>query len=284
MIWLALSVAVSLALALVARWGETRRQDRIAVMAWNYAIASVITGTLAWQSGVIVPTEFTWAVGTVAGLFYAIVLLLWMVAIPLTGLGVSTTAMRLAVVWPSVVAIVFYGEVPQPLQWIGIAMAISSVGLLMLASLRASVGVQRAAISGSAVGLLVVLWLSSGINATLLKVFSAAGIPHQRPVFLALIFMVAGIVCWAVVAWRRQPLTRGDLGRGLIFGALNVYSNVFLLRALEDLPAVVVVPVRDAGIIATVSLTGVLFLRERPGPWGYAAIAAATLAVVLTSL
>jgi drug/metabolite transporter (DMT)-like permease len=46
----------------------------------------------------------------------------------------------------------------------------------------------------------------------------------------------------------------------------------------------VVFPVRDAGVIATVSLAGVLLLRERPGPWGYAAIAAATLAVVFMSV
>ena len=67
-------------------------------------------------------------------------------------------------------------------------------------------------------------------------------------------------------------------------GAANVAGNDFLLRALREVPGAVTFPLRDAGVIALVSLTGVVLFRERPGRFGYAAIAAAALAVVLMSL
>jgi drug/metabolite transporter (DMT)-like permease len=284
LIWLALSGLCSVLLALIARWGETVGQDRIAVMAWNYAIASAITVGMAWGPGLVQPTQFTWLVGSIAGLSYAAALLFWMIAIPRVGLGISTTSMRLAIVWPALVAILFFGESPTLLQWLGIALALGSVGLLLLSG-----GGLSVRMSAGTVGWLVVLWASAGLNAALLKVFTAGSAPAERPVFLALIFVIAGVVCWGIVAGRRlrQPahtLDRGDLLRGLLFGAINVASNVSLLRALEELPAVVVFPMRDAGIIAAVSLTGVLFLRERPSRWGYAAIVAAVAAVVLIAL
>jgi drug/metabolite transporter (DMT)-like permease len=285
MIWLALSVCAALALALIARWGEGARQDRIVMMAWNYAMASAVTGGMAWAAGIVMPDAFTLGVGAVTGLSYAAALLFWMVAIPLAGLGVSTTAMRLSVVWPALAAMLFYGEIPLPLQGVGIGFALASVGLLLLSGGGLSTRLARRSVLW-----LVALWASSGLNAVLLKVFTAGGDPAQRPMFLALIFIVAGVVCWAIVAWRALRsggiggLRSGDLLRGSLFGFANVWANVFLLRALQEIPAVVVFPVRDAGIIATVSLAGVLLLRERPSRWGYAAIAAAVLAVVFMSL
>jgi drug/metabolite transporter (DMT)-like permease len=278
-IWLALSVLASLALALVARWGETARQDRIVMMAWNYAVATALAAALAGFTGTAAPDAVTVLLGAVTGISYAAALLFWMVAIPLAGLGMSTTAMRISVVWPALVAVALYGERPSPLQGAGIGLALAAVGLLLRAG-----GGTASGLGGRSVLWLAALWISSGANAVLLKVFTASGRALQQPVFLALIFAVAGVLCWAIVALRPRRWRRGDALRGALFGACNVTSNAFLLKALGSVPAIVVFPVRDAGIIATVSVTGILFLRERPSRWGYAAIAAAALAVVCMSV
>ena len=279
MTWVALSVLASLGLALVARWGERAGQDRVAMMAWNYAAAGALATAMAWRAGAIVPDGVTLLLGTLAGLSYAAALLFWMIAIPFAGLGMSTTAMRLSVIWPALVAVLAYGESPTPAQGVGIAFALLAMGLL----LQSGGGLARRLDRRGLLWLLA-LWASSGANAVLLKVFTAANRAPQQPAFLALIFLVAGVVCWAIVAWRRPRLRAGDLVRGTLFGAGNVASNVCLLLGLAEIPAVVVFPVRDAGIIAVVSLTGVVFLGERPTPRGYAAIGAAVLAVVFMSL
>jgi drug/metabolite transporter (DMT)-like permease len=307
MIWLALSIGTMWLLAIVARWGEARNQDRLMMMAWNYLVAGTLSGALAWWSASPAVAPLTGALGVAAGISYALALLLWMIAIPLAGLGISTTAMRLAVAWPAAVSVLVFGERLTALQWAGIVLALGAMALLLRASgrglrrsvsgLRRSVSGLRPSVSGlrpSVSGLrpmgrtgllwLLALWVTSGANGALLKVFTELGDPAQRAPFLAVIFISAALLTWGVVALRRPPFRAGDLGRGVLFGAANVTGNAFLLLALREVPGAVTFPVRDAGIIALVSLTGVVLFGERPGRFGYAAIACAALAVVLMSL
>jgi drug/metabolite transporter (DMT)-like permease len=279
MIWLALSIGTMWLLAIVARWGEARYQDRLMMMAWNYLVAGALSGALAWWSASPAVAPLTGALGVAAGISYALALLLWMIAIPLAGLGVSTTAMRLAVVWPAAVSVLVFREHLTAPQTAGIVLALAAVALLLRAS-----GTGLRPIDRTGLLWLLALWASSGANGVLLKVFTELGDPAQRAPFLAVIFISAAVLTWGVVALRRPPIRAGDLGRGVLFGAANVAGNAFLLLALREVPGVVTFPVRDAGIIALVSLTGVVLFGERPGRFGYAAIAAAALAVVLMSL
>lgn len=50
---------------------------------------------------------------------------------------------------------------------------------------------------------------------------------------------------------------------GLLVGIPNFFSSKFLLRALEDVLAVVAYPVYSVGGILVVTLAGVMLFRER---------------------
>ena len=50
---------------------------------------------------------------------------------------------------------------------------------------------------------------------------------------------------------------------GFLIGIPNFFSSKFLLRALTDVPAVVVYPVYSVATILVVTLAGVVLFRER---------------------
>jgi drug/metabolite transporter (DMT)-like permease len=278
MIWLALSVLSMLYLALLVRWGEIRGQDRLATMAWNYLVAGGISAALAALSPHDAPAGATVALGILTGITYAASLLLWMVAVTPVGLGVSTVAMRISVVWPVLVSIAAFGEIPSRWEAAGIVLAVAAIALVARAS---GAGLRR--LNRDHLLLLLLLWAVSGSNGVLMKVFSETQPPGLRSVFLAIVFASAGLLCWTGVALRGARLRTGDALGGALFGLGNVAGNGFLLLALQDVPAVITFPIRDAAVIAVVSLAGIALFRERPGPWGYAAMAAAAGAVALMS-
>jgi drug/metabolite transporter (DMT)-like permease len=277
--YLLLSIVAAVAMALIVKWGESRRQDRMTMMAWNYLAATALSGgaVLLGEGGA--PAGFTLWLGAVTGVTYAGSLLLWMMIVPQAGLGVSTAAMRLSVVWPALVSIAAFGEVPSAFQSAGVLLAFVAIALLSRAG-----GVGARPLGARTVAWLAALFVVSGGNGALMKVFTEQGASGQRPLFLATIFLSAGIICWSVLLLRRPRLRAGDTLRGALFGVVNLAGNGLLLKALSEIPGVVAFPLRDSGVILLVSLAGVLLFRERPGAWGLAALAVAALAVVSLSL
>ena len=71
---------------------------------------------------------------------------------------------------------------------------------------------------------------------------------------------------------------------GSLLGLVNLAQLVFLLLALDALPAVVVFPVSAALGIALNALASIWFWRERPPPAGWAGIGLAGIAVILLNL
>jgi drug/metabolite transporter (DMT)-like permease len=188
--------------------------------------------------------------------------------------------MRLSVVWPALISALVFGEVPSLGQGAGILLAFVAVVLLAARS-----GLAPAALRGAGPGWMVGLFIVSGGCGSLLKLFHQLGAADERPAFLVLIFLSAGVLCWAWVAWRAwrfgERLHRTDLRDGLLFGVGNVVGNGFLLKSLQTVPGVVAFPLRDSACIVAVSLIGVWIWKERPGALGWAALAAAAFGVIL---
>ncbi|HUJ77145.1 MAG TPA: hypothetical protein VL359_19925, partial [bacterium] len=91
-------------------------------------------------------------------------------------------------------------------------------------------------------------------------------------------------LCWLLLAVQRQRPALPDIVLGAVFGVGNGLANIFLLEALHRVPGVIAFPIRDTGLILLVSLGGMLLWRERPGPWGAAALVLAAAAVLIMGL
>jgi len=277
MIFLVLCVGVQLAMAMLLKIGELYQQDRLVVMGFNYLAAAFIT-VVAWAvQGTGVPGTVTLVLGPLAGIFYALGLFLWMGAIATAGLGMSTTALRLAVLWPTLLSLLAFGERPSPAQLTGIALTLAVLGLLCVNSVR----VSRARPGQGGMGWLLLTFCLNGGVGIAQKLFIEWAQPVEKVALLALIFTTAALASGVPMLGRRRRLRRADLVRGTLFGCGNVLSNTFLLLGLERVPGVVAFPFSSVGMILLTSVAGIVIWHERPGALGLGAIGLAGLAIVL---
>ena len=275
--YLILSVVVMVLNALLLRGGEARGQQRLVVMAVNYLVAACLAGILWWFTGGVPPSTRTVVLGALGGMFYGGGLFLWMGAIAHAGLGTATAATRLAVVWPIVFSILYYGESPSVFQMLGLVLAALAIVVLSLAT-------HDAARESGSLGWLTAVFAIMGGVGIVQKLFAGQQRMEDTPAMLTLVFLSAGLFCWAILLRTRLPMRRADVLRGALFGTGNVITNGGLLLALGSLPGIIVFPVHNSGIIALTTLAGMALWRERPGRWGLGAITLATLAITFMYL
>lgn len=279
MAYLLFSVVTMVFNGMVLKWGETRGQNRLAVMSFNYLFASLGTASIWMVQNGGLPSGTTLLLGPTAGIFYGVGLFLWMVAISKSGLGTSTAAMRISVVWPTLLSILLFSEIPSRLQGAGIGFALVSIGLLTKGNRGAK---QTDGDSGWP--WLVAVFLVTGGIGVVLKIFIELGHGEERMAFLALAFSTAAVLSWGAMLVKRAPIGGGDVLRGVLFGGGNMLTNMSLLMALESLPGTVAFPLNNSGVIVLTTLVGVLLWQEKPGRWGYGAIAAAVVSIILISM
>lgn len=277
MTYLLLSVLGQTFNALLLKIGELYDQDRMVVVAFNYFAASLGAAVLWAVQGSGPPGMATLILGPVGGFFWATSLIMWIGTMAKVGLALSTAVMRLSVLFPTLLSVILFAELPTGLQFTGVALTVVVLGLLGWNSLSGE-GVR--AREGGFVWLLGLLLLMGGVGIVQ-KLFAEWGRPVDRNALLFLVFTSAGLMCWWVVLRQRRRLRRGDALRGFLFGLGNVTSNSFLLLGLVDVPGVVAFPTLSVGVILTTSVTGLLLYRERPGWRGVSAIVLSAVSIVL---
>ena len=279
MVYLFISVVTMVFNGMVLKWGETQGQNRVAVMSINYLFASLGTAGVWMMYNGYLPSPSTLLLGPLAGIFYGVGLFLWMVAISKSGLGTSTAAMRISVIWPTLLSIVFFSEIPSMVQALGIAFALASIAMLTRANRRVN---HHTGESGWP--WLVSVFVATGGIGVLLKIFTELGRVEEKMAFLALAFSAAALLSWSSMLVLREKIARGDVLRGVMFGGGNMLTNATLLKALETVPGTVAFPLNNSGVIVLTAVVSVLVWKEKPGGWGYAAISTAAASIVLISM
>jgi drug/metabolite transporter (DMT)-like permease len=175
-----------------------------------------------------------------------------------------------------IMAILFLGEMPSPIAWLGIALVLTGVSLTLAADLHRSKGSKRAP-TGLIFGLLSIVCM--GVSVIIAKIGLEA-VPALQATFLR---MTAGLVGIFVVALAKreikgwlEPLRRAGLfGRFAVAAVIVTFGGFWLaLFSIKRL---------DVSIANTLLATEPLFalplsvfwLRERPLAlaWSGAAVA-----------
>lgn len=300
MLHLLLAIAASAALALVLKLGEARARDRYAVTAINYVAAClgalIMAGDApwpwplppgaldaigaAWSTGGPVDPAFgpAWAGlwGLVTGGLLFAGLVSFQVAIHRHGVGLAAAMAKLGILVPVILSLGLFGESPAPVQWAGIALALSAVAIVNWPERRTH---WRDAIRPALVLALVCVGLSEFSG----KVFQQFAAGH-KPIFLAVAFGMAGVIAWIVVAARRRRFGWAEVLLGVGVGVPNLFSIGSLVDALDALPAAVVFPVFSAGSLLVVQVAGVLLFGEALDRRARGAVAATLVALVLINL
>ena len=304
MLFLALAVACSLAIAVVFKVAERRDLDRTALLTVNYLAGAVLAVALQGVEPTGDLSGGLVALGVGQGVLFIVGFWLFSLAIREAGMGLAAGVMRLSVVVPFLASWGIWGEAPTPWQLVGLALAGAAFFLVArpaaeppgkLGPPAGSAGLgddvpEAGVTDGRTVGVLALLFLSGGLVDVNMKVFResfsvAAGGTTPIATFLVFVFGVAFLVGAAVVVATgvrtgRWPSREAWLwGTGL--GVVNYYSAEFLLRALERLDGTVAFPANSVAIVFGAALIGRVVWKEHLSRANLVGLGLAAAALVL---
>ena len=131
---------------------------------------------------------------------------------------------------------------------------------------------------------LILLLLASGGGDAIVKIFEVLGPQVLSNHFLCLSFSVAFVLCTGLVIQKKERPDVKALLYGSIIGVVNFFSSKFILGALTQIPAVVVFPTYSVATMLVVTLSGVLFFKERLQKQQWLAFAAVIAALVMLNI
>lgn len=285
MIYVALSVICSVLVSIVLKLARRFGVELAQAIAWNYAVASVLTALL------LQPTLPDWrAAGTPwlallgLGLLLPTVFLALAASVRHAGIVRSDAAQRLSLLLSLLAAFALFGERLDAGKGAGIALGLLALVCLVWRDGRGAVSTDHG----------VAAWryplaVFGGFAAIdiLFKYVALAGLPLTAS--LQAMFALALVVALVLPLWRRL---RGGVrfgGRSALAGALLGLANfgniLFYLRAHRALPQhpALVFAGMNIGVVALGALVGTLGFGERLSRRNLAGVALALLAIVLIS-
>lgn len=276
MLFLCLAVLSSCAISLIMRLSADKITAKLSMLSVNYLICSAL-GAVYVGFDLICPEvsgfPTTVALGFVGGILFLVsfILLQWNTA--RNGIVLSSVFMKLGLLVPMVISVLFFREMPTWLQIAGFCLALVAIVLI-----NAKKGAGRFRWE-----LLLLLLLGGGADA-MSKIFDALGPAALSDQFLFYIFAVALVLSLALVIYKKERPGWRELLFGAAIGIPNFFSSKFLLRALADLPAVVVYPSFSIGTMLLTTLVGVVFFKERLQKRQWLAMAVIIVALLLLNI
>jgi multidrug transporter EmrE-like cation transporter len=280
LIWLVPAALCSITIALILKVNEGRGGSRILIAGANYTIASAIS-FLMLGGRIPHPGAATLAIGTAAGVIYVLGFLLLMAGIARLPLAVPVTIARLSVALPVIVAVLFWGEQPGILQWLGLSLGLIAIlifGMSFSGSGRGPGGGKRTAL------LVPALFVVLGLGDVALKAFRETAPDLDRLAFTWILFTAAAVLTWIFIGIRRVRFDARTFGFGLLLGVPNLLSTVFTLLALRAVPASIAFPFINLAVIVGSTIAGFLLWKERLRAMSLAGLIVAASAIVFLAL
>ena len=178
---------------------------------------------------------------------------------------------------PFALSVALFGEDPKLLQILG---AVISVGAIVLINYNK----QEKGTQNFPFFLMLALLLVEGCASSGSKVFGEIGKTSFSDNFLFWTFGAALIVSVAVAMRKKEQFNLSTLIYGAMIGIPNFFGARFTLMALQEIPAVIVYPVRSVGSIMVITLFGVFFFKEKLRKNQWVAMAAIMVALVLLNM
>lgn len=294
--YLLLAILCGASLALLFRYSESRDMDRLAITASNYLTAAgasllecllrhgptlglgsldlflaeapkVLGGEGNFSAGAA-----PWwgiVVGVPAGAIFFTSFMLYQASIRHNGAALSGIFGKLGVLVPTALSAAIFRQLPEGLQWIGVALALIAIVVSQLGSARGGSGMGFAPARRS---LLPLLMLVMGLAEFSNKVFQGFAGELHRGVFLLATFSTALFISAAAVIRRGAMPGRADLALGVVVGIPNVLCSYFLIMALSTINATVAFPTYSASGVVVIALGARIIFGDRLSRWQWIAV------------
>lgn len=275
-----LSSACSVFIAHLLKVTEHRGMSTVRVLTVNYLVAAIIAFlTASPLSSEVRVAELLPAglLAVVVGVIFIANFFIYSKSVHHNGVGISVAAMRISLILPVLLSVVWYLELLSPLQWFGVGLVFLTL-FLLLPNKRKMLKEPF-----SAAWLLVLLFIGTGIGDGSLKVYEAefTGLITKQQ-FMGMVFLTAFIVGLSVVLLRRRTgFTRRDWLMGAAIGIPNLYSAIFLIEALERMNGAVVYSSVNVLTVLGGTLLGVFRWSDRLTRLQIAGIALTVVSILI---
>lgn len=249
MIYLLLAVFCSVLIGnLLVVFTKNPDSDLRFIFLGNYIIASLFSVVYALPQGIVFSGFDIWF-GALTGLLFLTNFVIYQKSISINGLSLSVGTMRVAVIIPTLTAVIFFADKIGLLNVLGIIIIISAfVTVTDTKSMRNFLW-------------LIFLFIISGITESTLKVYTELGSPNQSP-FLISIFTFAGLFTLLWIIFEKGKLHLPSLFLGFLLGIPNQLSSFFFLLGLRAVPATIAYPFYASGVVLFSILSDVLIWRK----------------------
>ena len=278
MLNLLLAIVSSSLVSIVMRSSEKYTKGNHGMLAINYVICVIMAAFYTGVGNLFPKTEgigFTLAAGSFTGVLYLAGLLLVQLNIQKNGVVLTSIFQKLGLIVQVLISIVFFKEQPEFIQVIGIIICLAAVIMINFEKGQTAVGFK--------LGLFLIL-LSSGFCDVMSKIHEELGNPLLAEHFLFYTFGVALILCVGLIVVKKETFGWLDVVFGILLGVPNYFSAKFLLKALNDIAAVIVFPTFSVATVVVITLTGLLVFKEKLSKKQWIAMAFILAALVLLNI
>jgi len=280
MLFLFLAILCSSSLALILKHGHVKNVNVAILINGNYLTASLIAlGFILFKYGFHYSIESV-LFGAVLGILLAGTFVIYSKAISLAGTALATVSARLSVLIPVLLSIMLFGESPNIKMIFGFLLALVTLYLFYLSLKNHNSG----STSKKKYLYLLALLLGIGLIDFSMKLYEHKFLPEEKGVFVFTIFFSAFIYTLIYIFANKIKFDKSTYNLGLILGIPNVLSIHFLLAALSQVPAIVVFPIMNIGVIVVTATTAYIIWKEKINLYGRIAIAVGIAVILLLKL
>lgn len=278
MFFLILAILCSTVISVIMRLSSEKVSARLSMLAANYLVCSFLgafyadfdlfcTGQSGFSTAVVL--------GLVNGVLFLGGFVLMQDSTRKNGVVLTALFMKLGLLVPMVVSVLFFDEIPALMQIIGFALAIAAIFLINMKKEG-----QTKAFSFS----LILLLLFAGGADAMAKVYDYHGNVALSGQFLFYGFLTAFTLCLVLALMKKEKAGIVDAAFGVLIGVPNFFCSRCLLASLGQLPAVVVYPSFSVGTMMLVTVLGVAAFKERLSKLQWLALVLILAALVLLNI
>ncbi|MEX0721306.1 MAG: EamA family transporter [Balneolaceae bacterium] len=281
LLFIALSIFCSLAIAQLLKLAENKRLSIIKVLVFNYLTAFFISLFSSELFTVAFSVEefdhWIYISVFILGVIFIANMVAYSRSIHRVGMGVSIAAMRMSLIFPIAVSLFVFGESIEWFRYGGILLALAALILMLPKIEKTNIpGIQDA-------WLPLLIFLMTGMADTGMKVYERLFV-HQisENLFLSGIFLISFLVGLAIL-FRRKELhfSRIEIGYGIVIGIVNLYASVFLIYALKLMPGSVVFPLVNVTLVVLGTIIGIFAWKDQPTNKQWTGLCIAIISIIL---
>lgn len=280
MIFLIIAIICSSSLALILKHGNVKKSNTVLLINANYLTASIISLAFIIWEGQFKISFLAFSFAAALGFLFASTFFIYSKAVGMAGTALATVSARLSVLIPVLFSILLFGESPNLQMIFGFILALITLYLFYL-SLKNH---NTQSSSSKKYLYLILLLLGIGVVDFSMKVFEYSFDSGEKGTFVFVIFFSAFIYTLIYLLVKKIRFENHTFKIGLILGLPNVLAIHFILLALSKLPAIIVFPIQNIGVILLTAIMAYLIWKEKINKYGLAAMITGVIAIIFLKI